>query len=105
MVGSAPIELDAWAHVAGVIGVRGELTIVVDTMPDGTARGAMLDRVPAEPLTVGADPGSPVGEYASAMSWNGQLADVRLYWGEVGRKHAAAILGDWADRPMCGTGR
>lgn len=106
VVGAAPLELDAWAHVAGVIGARGELTLVVDTMPDGTARGAMLDRAPAEPLTIGADPGSPVADYTgAAMPWNGLLADVRLYWGEVGRTQAAAILGDWADRPMCGTGQ
>jgi hypothetical protein len=105
VVGSAPLELGAWAHVAGVIGARGELTLVVDTMPDGSARGAMLDGAPAESLTIGADPGSPVADYAGATQWNGLLADVRLYWGEVGRKQAAAILGDWADRPMCGTGQ
>jgi hypothetical protein len=39
------------------------------------------------------------------MRWRGMLTNVRLYWGEVGRDRSAALLGDWADRPMCGMSR
>jgi hypothetical protein len=104
-VASGPIELNAWSHVAGVIGPSGELTIVVNTMPDGTAPGATLSHTPAERLSIGADPGSPVGDYTGPMRFRGLLGDVRVYWGEVGRGRSAALLGDWADRPMCGMSR
>jgi hypothetical protein len=105
VAGSEPIDLHAWSHVAGVIGPDGALTLVVNTMPDGTAAGATIAREPSERLSIGADPGGPVGDYEGPMRWRGMLSNVRVYWGVVGRERSAALLGDWADRPMCGMSR
>jgi hypothetical protein len=43
---------------------------------------------------VGADLDSRVGDYESALGWNGLLEDVRVYWGELGKE----ALEEWAGK-------
>ncbi len=72
---------------------------------DGRVQGGEIvegRQKPAEPFCVGADTGSPVGEYAPAMHWQGLLEDVRLYWGFMDRNENREQLQDWADLPGCG---
>lgn len=57
---------------------------------------------PAEPLSVGADPGETVAEYLAPLGWHGLLEDVRLYWGFLDRNENREALADWADLPGCG---
>lgn len=97
-----PVVEGQWVHLAGVVDAKGGLTLLVDTWPVAQAPGLLLGAVPAEPLTVGADPGSFVGEYASPMHFTGLLQDVRLYRGVVSRDTALELLGEWARRPGCG---
>ena len=94
--------LDQWAHVAGVVDAKGELSLLVDTWPVARAEGSLLGGASPEPLAVGADPGSPVGGYTSALHWQGLLQDVRVYRGVVSRDTDRDILGEWAQRPGCG---
>jgi hypothetical protein len=99
---SDPLELDQWAHIAGVVGPKGELSVLVNTAIDGKAAGNLVAHTPTEPLVIGADPGSPVGDYVVPGRWKGLVQDVRMYWGVMSRKTAREALGDWADRPGCG---
>jgi hypothetical protein len=97
-----PVDLNQWTHIAGVIDPDGELTLLVNASPEGTSHGALIGHLPADTLSVGADPGSVVGEYSGPMNWRGLVADVRLYWGALSREQDLELLGDWADRPGCG---
>ena len=97
-----PLVLDQWAHVAGVVDPKGRISLLVDTWPVATAEGSLLADASAEPLAVGADPGSPVGGYASPFHFHGLLQDVRLYRGVVSRDEHRDLLGEWAQRPGCG---
>jgi hypothetical protein len=99
---SEPLNLGLWVHLAGVIGPKGELSLLVNTSSVASAAGALVAQTPTEPLSVGADPGSPVGEYSGPANWQGLVQDVRLYWGVLSREKTREALGDWADRPGCG---
>ena len=54
-----------------------------------------MKTVSSPALTVGADPGSHVGDYESAFPWHGLLEDVRLYWGELDQDE----LRKWSEQP------
>ena len=97
------VVLGQWVHLAGVIGAKGDLTLLVDAWPVVQSPGSLLTRAPAEPLTVGADTGAFVGGYSAPMPWHGLLQDVRLYRGVVSREASPDLLGEWADRPGCGS--
>jgi hypothetical protein len=101
VVASEAVELDQWAHIAGAVDEKGTLKVLVDTWQSTEAQGRPLARTPVEPLTVGADPGSHVGEYSTALPWQGLLQDVRLYLGTLSREANRSLLGDWAQRPGC----
>lgn len=94
----APAALEQWLHLVGVIGASGEVQLLVNTSCVASVQGRLIAHTPREPLTVGADPGSPVGEYAAPLNWRGLVEDVRLYWGAVGRENNRDLLADWADR-------
>ncbi len=96
------VDVDAWVHLAGVIDQNGELSVLVNTWPAARSEGSLLARRPAEPLSVGADAGAFVGDYAAPLHWQGLLQDVRLYWGAVNREDHRDLLGEWAMRPGCG---
>ena len=102
--GTRPLDLDQWAHVAGVIGDKGGLSLLVNAWTEGDAAEppSFLTRTPAGPFAVGADAGAPVGPYPAALHWQGLVEDVRLYRGAISRQAHRDLLGDWADRPGCG---
>lgn len=98
-----PVDLDQWVHLAGVIGDRGEITLLVNAFP--AVKGSepsFLARTPAGPFAAGAGGTNPVGSYAAGLRWSGLLEDVRLYVGAISREAHRDLLGDWADRPGCG---
>ena len=97
-----PVALNEWSHIAGVIGPKGELSVLVNTSPVGMSQGSLMAHTPTEPLSVGADPRSQVGDYSGPLHWRGLLQEVRLYWGALSRENNRELLGDWADRPGCG---
>ncbi len=101
VVAGEAVDLDQWVHVAGSVDEKGELRVLVNTWQVTVAEGRPLAHVHREPLTVGADPGSPVAGYAAPLHWQGLLQDVRLYQGGLSREANRSLLGDWAQRPGC----
>jgi RNA polymerase sigma factor (sigma-70 family) len=105
VVGDDPMELDQWIHLAGGIDAKGKLWLLVNGWPAASGQGKLIARLPAAPFCVGADPGSPVGDYQSPFAWEGFLTDVRLYWGFLDRNENREALAEWADLPGCGCGK
>ena len=103
VVATDPINLDQWTHIAGVIGPKGGLSLLVNAwMVAERAEPSFLTRTPAGSFAVGADAGTPVGNDPAARHWQGLLEDVRLYRGAISRQTHRDLLGDWANRPGCG---
>lgn len=100
-----PIALGQWIHLAGAIDAKGELWLITNGWPGASAAGRLIPAKPAESLCVGADPGSPVGEYPAPSPWQGLVQDVRLYWGFMNRNDYREEWGEWADLPGCGCKR
>jgi len=71
-------------HLAAVLTGSGGLRLFVDGLcvAEQEEGGHIVTR-PNEDLTVGADIGSLVGEYAKPLLWKGRIDEVRLYWGEL----------------------
>lgn len=87
------LENDQWTHVAVTLDRDGIAQLLVNGKPVGkpTKVGLIASR-PADGLSVGADSGSLVGEYETPSPFQGQLEDVRLYWGTIQRM----ALKQWA---------
>ena len=102
VAGDEPVPMDQWVHLIGTLDAKGVLWLIVDGWPVAHAKGKLIPQKPAEPFCVGADTGSPVGEYGNARHWRGLLEDVRLYWGFMNRNENWEELQDWADLPACG---
>jgi outer membrane protein assembly factor BamB len=69
-----------WHHVAGVLTEDKQMRLYVDgeLVASGTAPG-LVTKDPAQPMEIGADNGSAVGEYQSPQGFTGLIDDVRLY--------------------------
>jgi hypothetical protein len=97
-----PVVMDQWVHLAGAIDAQGNIWLIVNGWPGASVEGKLIPQRPAEPFCVGADPGSPVGEYATPFPWHGLVQDIRWYWGFMDRNGNRDEWGDWADLPGCG---
>jgi len=104
VAGTEPLPLGQWSHVAGVIGARGGLALLVNAWTVAEAHTpSPLTRTPAGPFTVGA-PAAPPSE-GGAARWRGLLEDVRLYRVAISREAHHELLAEWANRPGCGCRR
>ncbi len=72
-----------WTHLTGVFKASGEITLLVDGKPAGSAPASPIGRKPREGLTLGADPGSRVGDYDGPLPFRGLIEDARVYWGQL----------------------
>lgn len=99
---STPVVADLGAHLAGAIDAEGVLWLVVNGWPVASTQGQLIVDTPSEPFSVGADEGSPVGEYTAPLRWTGLVQDVRVYWGYLERSANLEAWQDWADLPGCG---
>ena len=80
------LENDQWTHVAVMLDQEGVAQMLVNGKPVGKAtKVGLIGSRPADGLSVGADSGSFVGEYQDAFAFEGQLEDVRIYWGAIQR--------------------
>ncbi len=79
-------------HVAGVLDADGKLSLYVDGKRVASAEGHFIVRKPSDGLTIGADSGSAVGKYEPPMPFEGELTDIRVYWGALD----PASLQTWA---------
>jgi arylsulfatase A-like enzyme len=80
------LENDQWTHVAASLDNNGLVQLMVNGKAVGKlTKVGLVGSRPADGLSVGADSGSLVGEYETTSPFQGQLEDVRLYWGSVQR--------------------
>ncbi|QDT08455.1 PQQ-binding-like beta-propeller repeat protein [Planctomycetes bacterium K23_9] len=83
-----------WHHLAGVLADDKTMTLYVDGESVGTAKTASLIKTdPAQPLDVGADGQTAVGNYKSPMQLSGVVDEVRLYFAaatkeQISKRHA-----------------
>ena len=74
VVATDPINLDQWTHIAGVIGPKGGLSLLVNAwMVAERAEPSFLTRTPAGSFAVGADAGIP-------SATTRRLATGRVFW-------------------------
>jgi arylsulfatase A-like enzyme len=81
VVGKEKVELHRPVHLAGILDENLELHLYVNGEEAGRGLGHFMAGKPADPLTIGRDGGSPVGEYESPLAFEGELKDIRIYWG------------------------
>ncbi len=93
--GPKQVRPGAWVHLLGVLTGDRKLRLYVDgrMVAEVEAADFILTR-PNEGCVVGADLGTPAGDYADAPPWSGLLSDVRLYWGEIDRR----TLRQWVEK-------
>lgn len=97
-----PVAVNQWVHLAGVIDSHGEMSLLVNGWSRAEVKGTVIAGVPSEPLTVGADRGSPVGDYTAPLPWQGLVQDVRIYWGVLDKNDYRDQWQEWAQLPGCG---
>ncbi|MCK5802923.1 MAG: PQQ-binding-like beta-propeller repeat protein [Lentisphaeria bacterium] len=83
----------AWTHLAGVLTSDAKLRLYVNgnLVGEGVAP-ALISKVPANPMQIGADEESPVGVYKNGCPFKGVLDDVRVYRGQLGDGEVAALV-------------
>jgi outer membrane protein assembly factor BamB len=70
-----------WVHLAGVMTPEKELRIYVDGKQAGAAAGpGFIAGNPQEPLSIGADEGSVVGDYPGPFTMAGIIDEVSVYY-------------------------
>ncbi|MFO7973347.1 MAG: sulfatase-like hydrolase/transferase [Candidatus Hydrogenedentota bacterium] len=78
------IEPDKDVHLAGVLTQDLVLRLYVNGNIAGEAKAeGFIVQPPNEGLTVGGDPGTPVGHYKKGPAWSGLIHSLRLYWGAL----------------------
>jgi arylsulfatase A-like enzyme len=83
-VGQGKLTLGMKVHLAGILDENLELHLYVNGKEVARGRGHFLSGKPADPLTIGRDGGSAVGEYDPPLPFQGELKDIRIYWGGLG---------------------
>ncbi|MBK8980346.1 MAG: sulfatase [Planctomycetes bacterium] len=83
--GPAALPADRFVSVEGALDGHRRLVLRVDGVEVATAQGIVLRALPAEPLSVGADTGSLVGDYTDGAGLAALLRGVRLVRGVTAR--------------------
>jgi arylsulfatase A-like enzyme len=94
VVGKEKLPPGQAVHLVGVLDENLELHLYVNGEEAGKALGHFLAGKPADPLTIGRDGGSPVGDYEAPFPFLGELRDIRIYWGSLD----LPALRKWAGR-------
>ncbi len=92
VVGPNALALNRSANVVGMLSPDSKLRLFVDGNPAGTADGMPISRRPFDGLSLGQDSGSLVGEYDTRLKFEGELSDLRIYWGTLDE----AAIRNWA---------
>ncbi len=84
---TAAIESGRPVHIAGVLRPNGTIQLMVAGETIARGDGHLIVNKPADGLSVGDDTGSPVADYGERpTALDGELRDLRIYWGVLGRK-------------------
>ncbi len=87
-----PVPMGKPVHLAAVLDAEARLHLYVDGRRVAGAEGGIVTSKPSVGFHVGRDPSSPVGEYESPHAFEGELRDIRVYWGVLGED----ALRQWA---------
>jgi hypothetical protein len=85
---------DGWVHLAGVLTADKTLQVFVDGKLAGTGKApGLIGEEPSNPMEIGEDASSTVGDYTVPSSFTGLIDEVRVYYGaveaeEIARHHA-----------------
>ncbi len=90
----AAVPVNRAVHLVGVLDAELKLHVYVNGERAATADGAVIARQPSDGLSIGADTGSPVGEYSAPNKLSGELRDIRIYTGVLGDK----AIRQWAGK-------
>jgi hypothetical protein len=82
----AAIETEDWTHVAASLDADGGATIYVNGESVATKKLFLITGRPSDGLSLGADSGSLVGDYADSFPLKAEVADVRIYWGKTNNR-------------------
>ena len=82
-----------WHHVAGVLDTDKSMKLYVDgeLVGEGKASG-LISKDPAQPLEVGLDGQTAVGEYNTQLPFTGLIDEVRLYFLAADAEQIAATI-------------
>lgn len=72
-----------WTHLAGVLAPDKQAQIYVNGKLAAKAPAAWLESEPKQPLEIGADNGSAVGDYQSPFGFTGLIDEVKVYRGAL----------------------
>ncbi len=87
-----------WHHVAGVLDTDKSMKLYVDgeLVGEGKASG-LLTKDPAQPLEIGLDGQTAVGEYNTQLPFTGLIDEVRLYFLAASAEQIAKRFGDGSE--------
>jgi len=81
--GDAKISDGGPSLVTGRINLEGSQEVFIDDKLVGSEPGQFLNGKPADALTLGRDASNKVGTYKTEFPLNGELRDVRIYFGKM----------------------
>ena len=88
-----------WVHLAGVITADAEALLFVNGRLAGKKQlPGFLEKPPGQITTVGADDGSPAGNYRNTFALNSVIDEVRIYHGSVTPQEIKAHFDDVKSR-------
>jgi arylsulfatase A-like enzyme len=80
-IGDEPLAMNQPVHLAARLMETGQMQLFVNGERIRSVMGQLLEQAPREGITIGADPDTTVGGYRTPMLFEGELRDVRIYWG------------------------
>ncbi|MBN2308947.1 MAG: sulfatase-like hydrolase/transferase, partial [Candidatus Hydrogenedentes bacterium] len=82
--GTSPVPLGKWSHIVAVLTQDAGMRLYVngECVAENDA-GEFIAAKPNEGFYVGADAGTPAGDYPGPLYWQGRIGEIRVYWGEL----------------------
>ncbi len=85
-----PVPAGQAVAVVGVLDAQGQLQLFVDGKAVAKVAASLLSHVPSEGLSIGRDSGSAVGDYTGEQPFDGEVTDLRIYYGALSRQEIEA---------------
>jgi hypothetical protein len=85
------VPLGKPVHLAAIFDDQARMHLYVDGRRVASADGAIITTKPSVAFHVGRDPSSPVGHYETPHAFQGDLSDIRVYWGVLGSGRTAPV--------------
>jgi len=92
VVADEPVAMDEPVHLAGTLDANGKLRLYVNGELAAEDEGHFIMQNPNDGLSVGADGGSRVGRQSGEIPFQGELREIRVYWGVLEQ----SAIAEWA---------